>query len=119
MKKILFLLPLFLILITCEKRTDYLIPSSEVPKWLKDRISHDEEIIKSNPRSGLEIAAWIRYKYNGNYFFEYRNGLSSAGPETLDHDGVQIMFLQAPYLNYNSEKCCKQYVWKGPSYFEI
>lgn len=86
--------------------------------WLKERISHDEKIIGSDPQSGLEISAWIRYKFDGKYFFEYRNGFSSLGPEKFNYDGVKIMLNQDPYLNFERDKCCKQFVWKGPSYID-
>ncbi|MDP2424640.1 MAG: hypothetical protein Q8M23_09875, partial [Bacteroidales bacterium] len=41
-------------------RKNRLVCGDEVPAWLKDRIAHDEEIIKSNLQSGLDFAAWIR-----------------------------------------------------------
>lgn len=116
LRHLIFLLFLVFTISSCEK--DYLIPKSEVPDWLRKRIAQDEKEIKSNPQSGLDIAAWIRYEYLDNYYFEYHNLLSSAGPVTYDYDGVIIMLNQEPYLNYNADKCCKQYVWKGPSYIE-
>jgi len=117
-KKLLSLLLFALFFTSCEKWPDFLIPSSEVPGWLKERISHDEKIIGSDPQSGLEISAWIRYKFDGKYFFEYRNGFSSLGPEKFNYDGVKIMLNQDPYLNFERDKCCKQFVWKGPSYID-
>ena len=115
MKKIMLIAIISLIAFSCEKDY-YLIPANEVPRWLKDRISHDEKIIQSDPQSGLDVAAWIRYKYEGHYFFEYRNGLSSSGPKVYDYSGDQIMLNQEPYLDFETEKCCKQFVWKGPNY---
>ena len=117
MKKLLLLISFTFFLISCQK-DNYLIPNSEVPKWLKERIAQDEKAISSNPQSGLDVTAWIRYKYNDNYYFEYRNGLSNGGPEIYTYDGIQIMLNQDPYLNFNSEKCCKQFVWKGPNYLD-
>ena len=118
MKKILYFITIALMITSCEKWPDFLIPSSEVPKWLKERISNDEEIIKSNPQSGLDVAAWIRYKYDEKYFFEYRNGLSSSGPKVYNYDGDQVTFDQESYLIFETEKCCKEFVWKGPSYID-
>ena len=118
MKKILCFITISLLIISCEKWPDFLIPNSEVPKWLKERISNDEEKIKSNVQSGLDIAAWIRYKYDDDYFFEYRNLLSSSGPEMYDYSGDQIMLNQEPYLDFETEKCCKQFVWKGSNYID-
>jgi len=117
MKKLLFLFSFTLILISCEKWPDFLIPSSEVPRWLKERIAHDEKILNSTPQSGLEFSAWIRYKWNDEYFFEYRNGLSSAGPEKYTYTGDK-MTLNQEYLNFEKEKCCKEIVWKTAGYID-
>ena len=104
-------------MITCEKV--HIMPGVEIPNWLKDRIAHDEELIKSNPQSGLDIAAWVSYRYEGNYYFEYINLFSSAGPPTYNYKGIQIMFNQDTYPKYCSNRCCKQYIWKGPSYIDL
>jgi hypothetical protein len=119
MKKLIILFSLTLFLFSCEKWPDFLIPDSEVPKWLKERIADDEKVIKSNPQSGLDAAAWIRYKYNNEYYFEYRNNFSSLGPEKFDYDGNKIIVTQAPYLNFEKDKCCKQFVWKGQTYIDF
>ena len=116
MKKLVLFFSFSLILISCEK--DKIIQNPEIPYWLQDRIARDEEMIKSNPQSGLDIAAWIRYEYAGNYYFEYHNLLSSAGPPAYNYDGTQLVFNQDTYLEYDSNKCCMKYIWKGPSYFE-
>ena len=116
MKKTFVLIVLSLCIFSCEK--DNLVSGDEVPEWLKVRIAQDEVEIKRNPQSGLDIGAWIRYKYLSNYYFEYHNLLSSAGPPIYDYNGVIIMLDQEPYLNYYDDKCCKQFVWKGPSYIE-
>jgi hypothetical protein len=118
MKKLLFLFALTLFFISCEKHQDFLIPNSEVPVWLKAKIAHDEKVIESTPQSGLEISAWIRYKWEGKYFFEYRNGFSSLGPEKFNFDGEKIMLNQEPYLNFEAEKCCKEIVWKTSAYID-
>jgi hypothetical protein len=118
MKKLLLLFSFMFFLASCEKWPDFLIPSSEVPRWLKERIAHDEKAIESNPQSGLDPSAWIRYQFEGKYYFEYRNSFSSLGPEKFNYDGVKIMLNQEPYLNFETDKCCKQFVWKGPSYID-
>lgn len=118
MKKAVTLIAVTILLISCEKWPDFLIPSSEVPRWLKEKISDDEKEIKSNPQSGLDVGAWIRYKFQGDYYFEYRNGFSSLGPEKFDFNGNKIMLNQEPFLNFEKEKCCKQFVWKGPNYID-
>ena len=116
MKKLLFLFSLVLIMISCVKTQK---SDSDVPSWLQQKITHDEEIIKSDPQSGLDIAAWIRYEYKGEYYYEYLNLLSSAGPKTYKNDGTEISFNATNYSDYQSEKCCRYYVWKGKSYIDI
>jgi len=115
MKKLLLLFTITFLLSSCEKDY-YLIPANEVPRWLKDRISHDEKIIQSDPQSGLDVAAWIRYKYEGDYYFEHRNGLSSLGPEQYDFDGNK--YQPEDIFEYMENRCCKRFVWKGPNYID-
>lgn len=117
MKRTFFFILFSVSMISCEK--DLLLPDSEVPDWLKERIANDEAIIQSNPQSGLDAAAWIRYRYDGNYYFEYLNLLSSAFPAIYSYEGVQTMTLFDNYQDFISGRCCKIYVWKGKSYTEI
>lgn len=114
MKKILFLLFVGLLSYSCEK--DNFIPNDEIPDWLKDRIAQDEEIIEANPQSGLDIAAWKRYEYEKNYYFEYINLISSALVPVFKEDGIELNYDNPIFEKYNAEKCCKRYVWKGPNY---
>lgn len=116
LKQSFFLFLLVFTISSCEK--DYLIPKGEVPDWLKERIAQDEKEIELNPQSGLDIAAWIRYKYQSNYYFEYHNLLMSSMPPVYDYDGDIVIFNQDSYQKFHNDKCCKQFVWKGPSYIE-
>ena len=118
MKKLFLLISFAFLLTSCEKWPDFLIQDSEVPKWLKERIADDVKAIESNPQSGLDAAAWIRYSFLNNNYFEYRNNFSSLGPEKFDYDGDKILITQEPYLNFERDKCCKQFVWKGSSYID-
>jgi hypothetical protein len=118
MKKVFSLITLCVLFVSCEKGPNLLLPGSEVPDWLKARIASDEKKIESNPQSGLDVAAWIRFKFRDAYYFEYRNGLSSAGPEIYNFSGNKILLTQEPYINFQAEKCCKEFVWKGPSYID-
>lgn len=117
MKRIILLFFLVFIIGSCEKAK--IESNPEVPNWLKDKIVHDEEVIKSNPQSGLDIAAWIRYYYKNNFYFEYVNLLSSAGPRTYRYDGTEFIYTENNFFDYQSKKCCRYYVWKGPSYIDI
>ena len=117
MKKFALLLALVLFLLSCEK--DYLIPKKDVPNWLKDRIQQDEESLKFQPISALNVSAWIRYAYDGNFYYEFVNLTSSMGPQIYMQDGTKFKPTYQNFSKYQSEKCCKLYIWKGPSYYEI
>ncbi|MBK9389187.1 MAG: hypothetical protein IPN68_02975 [Bacteroidetes bacterium] len=117
MKHYLLTIPLLIFLVSCEKSSDYLIPESEVPEWLKTSIAQDKKTLESDPRSSLNISAWIRTEYKGDYYFEFINLLSSAGPRTYKSDGTEFMYTDNGFMDYQSGKCCKKYVWKGPDYF--
>jgi len=116
MKRITLIISLALIIISCEN--DQYVRDSDIPAWLKERIASDEEIIAENPQSGLDIAAWIRYKYNESYYFEYLNLLSSSYHPVYNHQGEIIADIDE-YQKYSSRKCCKQFVWKGSAYIEF
>ena len=117
MKRIIFLFTFVLLIISCENAK--IEPNPEIPNWLKDRIAQDEETLKSNPKSALNVSAWIRYIYDGIYYFEFVNLLSSMGPHIYMQDGTTFLYTDKNFSKYQSEKCCKLYIWKGPSYFEI
>jgi|GEM_PF-1029519 len=116
MKNLVLFLCLFLLASSCEKNQT--VPDDEIPDWLKTRIAQDELTIASNPQSGLDIAAWIRYKYEREYYFEYHNMLSSSFPPVYDYAGESVNYFIDPYTDYQDKKCCKQYVWKGSAYFQ-
>ncbi len=117
MKRLIYIIATAILLISCEKSSELLIPDSQVPKWLKERISDDEKKIESDPKSGLVFAAWFRYEYEGSFYFEYVNIISSAGPKTFKYDGTEFIYTTNGFTEYQSGKCCKRYVWKGPEYF--
>lgn len=114
-KTLLFLLPL-LLFVSCER--DYLVPANEVPAWLKDRIAETEKEISSNPKSSLNICAWIRYTYKGDYYYEWINLLSSHYPHLYNHKGEMMTSALLDFNKYWDEKCCKQFIWKGSDYID-
>lgn len=116
-KSIIFNTVLAFLLLSCEKKADFLIPESEIPNWLKTKIVSDESTLKSNPESSISISAWIRYEYGGDYYYEFINLLSSAGPMVFKSDSTEFNYREVNFFDYQSGKCCKRYVWKGPSYF--
>ncbi|MBE0677658.1 MAG: hypothetical protein IH592_02725, partial [Bacteroidales bacterium] len=98
MKKImLFLLPA-LMLVSCEK--NYLVPADEVPSWLKNRIAETEKELQSNPKSGLDMGAWIRYSYEGDYYFEWLSPISSSFPPIHSYDGELMTYFTSLYQKY-------------------
>jgi hypothetical protein len=114
MKKIIIPFILSIILFSCEKEKS---DSYDIPAWLKLRIAEDESKIAADPRSGLDIAAWIRYEYRDLYYYEYHNMLSSSGPKVYNSIGDLVNFVENSYMDYLSGKCCKKYIWKGSAYF--
>lgn len=114
MKNLVLLLCFFLLASSCEKNQT--VPDDEIPGWLKTRIDQDELTIASNPHSGLDIASWVRYKYQREYYFEYHNMLSSSFPQVYNYAGESFNYFIDPYTDYPDTKCCKQYVWKGSEY---
>ncbi len=112
--KVISFLTLLLLLSSCEK--DFLIPSNEVPDWLKSEISQDEQTIKEQPRSMTLYGGWLRYSWRNEYYFEYHNVLSSSLPLAISYSGDTKIPAYDINLDYNKEKCCKTYVWKGPKY---
>ena len=117
MKRLIYIITITIFFISCEKSSELLIPDSQVPKWLKERISDDEKKMESDPKSGLDFAAWFRYEYEDNYYFEYVNLISSAGPKTFKYDGTEFIYTADGFIDYQSGKSSKRYVWKGPEYF--
>lgn len=118
MKKVLFLVSIAIAILSCEK--DYLIPKRQIPDWLKDQIEVLDQKIKEDPSKMSSYGAWTRYEWRNDYYFEYFNPLSSyiGGPISFSGDTLNI-FTGPLIMDYTNEKCCKQYVWKGPKYTEF
>ena len=118
MKTVQFLIVATILLVTvaCEKEENFLISSTEIPAWLQEQIEEDEKIIDADPKRMQNFGAWIRYEFNDAYYFEYDNPLSSLSRNPYSQEGIRVDVFQAPYTNYWKDKCCEQYVWKGPKY---
>lgn len=115
MRKILVLFILIALLASCAKDND---TAEALPAWLQERIDADEKEIASNPQSGLDLGAWLKYTYKESVYYEYHNLLMSSLPKVYHSDGTEVNFAQTEYADYQKGKCCKQFVWKGESYFE-
>jgi hypothetical protein len=115
MKKIAFLILALFLTNSCEK--DYLIPNGQVPKWLKNSIEKEEQIIHDNPQYMNSYGAWLRFEWKNDYYFEYHNSLSSSIPQPVTQGGDTLhIYIHDNKQPYNIDKCCKILVWKAPKY---
>lgn len=115
MKKIILLIAVHFLLISCEK--GYLVPENELPEWLRTSIEKDEQIIKKNPKYMTSYGSWIRYKWHDEYYYDYFNLVSSTMSKPISHIGDTLnFFVNDNNTAYYKEKCCKKYVWKGPNF---
>jgi hypothetical protein len=115
MRKILLIFAFISILISCSKDNEAV---ADLPKWLKEKIDADEKEITADPKSGKDLGAWIQYSYADAIYYEYHNLLMSSLPKVYRFDGSELNYAQIEYQDYQNEKCCKKFVWKGKSYFE-
>lgn len=113
MKKIMLLSILTFFFISCEKE-DYLIPAKDIPDWVKADIKNHEQKIKDSPQLMYSYGAWLRYKWQNDYYFEYHNSCSSTSPKAYSYDGNTRIEVWDKTTDYYKEKCCKVYVWKAP-----
>jgi hypothetical protein len=111
------LLGLLLATASCEKR-DAFVPGNEIPSWLKDEIEGYRQALQQNPKNPvINGIAWIRYKWENEYYFEFRSMISStfAYPISFNQDTLKVCPVCLG-TEYHDNKCCKQYVWKGSIY---
>ena len=90
----------------------YLVPESELPQWLIDRIEKDEAAIKDNPNSFLRFGKWTRYEYLDTFYYEYTNDNEDGTKIPIDHEGNGILDFDL-FTEYSAGKCCDTVVWKG------
>ena len=114
MKKALLLVTIALMFFSCAN--DDSSADSDIPEWLKVKISQDEATIKSNPALMQNHGAWYSYEFNGETFYEYDNPLSSESRNPYSKEGVRVNITVAPFTDYWNQKCCEKLVWKAPHY---
>ncbi|MCK4879709.1 MAG: hypothetical protein KAS82_03580 [Bacteroidales bacterium] len=116
MKRILIVVSISFLLLSCGK--DYLVPEEELPEWLIQRIEYDEQVIEASPKYYLAYGAWSRIKWNNENYYEYFNALSSTilPPISELGDTLDILMPLLTSSDYYKERCCREYVWKGPRY---
>lgn len=100
--------------IACNKEGTYIEVKN--PDWLTSWIARDNELIKANPNSGFEKAAWIRFEWEGEYYFDYINRDNSSGPETYTYDGTKLSLNATALAEYHTKRCCEHVIWVGPGY---
>lgn len=114
MNKILLGILFVLVASACKKEETY--TDVEDPEWLKARIERDNELIRSNPNSGFEKAAWLRYEWESDYYFDYINLDNSSGVETYTYDGTRLSLSDEAVAEYVAKRCCEHVIWVGPGY---
>ncbi len=111
-----------LFLASCKKKEnieiDTLVPRSEIPVWLINIIEGNEITISLDHWLDSDTGAWLRYKYEKQYYFEYYNALMSSYPPVYNYEGERIMLDQKEFQKYSENKCCRQFVWKGSAYID-
>ena len=110
------LLPVLFIIITlsCEKTGIDLSP--DIPQWLANRIEADKLEAGTEIHSESAVSAWVRYSYQDKYYFENVSLFSSLWPKVYRSDRTEFEFSDSGYSNYQTGKCCKLILWKGPLY---
>jgi hypothetical protein len=101
-------------MLSCQKDQSLLI--KDIPDWLKNNISALEKEIKADPITMAAYTAWARYQWRGDYYFEYFDFASSSTIMPKRVDGQNLGLVDPLYATYQNEKCCMDYVWKGPKY---
>ena len=121
MKEMNRLLPLLLLaslLLSCEK--EKMVPEDEWPQWLRTTIEEHESFIRANPKSSAAVGAWKRTTWDRVYYYEYYNLLSSSMPIAISHSGDTLeTYVGDPDSDYDKEKCCGTWVWKGPDFIDF
>ena len=112
-----FMLTVCIFLFSCER--GLIVPEHELPDWLLQKIEEDEEVISVNPKNYLASGSWVRFEWDEMFYYEYWNMLSSTHPKPISHEGDTLGFFATDAsTDYSREKCCQEYVWKGPKYMD-
>lgn len=119
MKNLVFAFFLLIFLLSsCDK--DDIVLDKEIPNWLNNSIENDEQAIKDFPQSWKNFGVWFQYRWNGVYYFEYGNPLSSSIVPPISQAQDTLNYLDSAISNkYQNEKCCQRLVWKGPKYDDL
>ncbi len=114
MKKLLLISISIVFLVSCQKEN--LVPRSDLPQWLIDKIESDEAVIKENSKSWIAAGIWTRTEWRSEYYYEYENMLSSFLFGPVSHEGDTLSIYETQLISiYEQEKCCEKLVWEGPN----
>ncbi len=117
MKEISILFIVLVCAIACGKSD--MVDPEEIPQWLKTEIQNMESEMFEDPHSMHHNAAWIRYTYKNNFYYEYYSPLMSSFPKPYDESRAHAFLDPSMLETYRSERKNKKYVWKGPRFTDI
>ncbi|MEH0155897.1 hypothetical protein V6R21_17255 [Limibacter armeniacum] len=117
--KIIAFLFFILIAVSCQKDDEVNPVLVELPTWLEERIIDDNAQIESDSMSMANFGAWKSYIYEGEFYFQYSNPVSSKAFDIYSLSGVAVDWSQMSFETYSKMKCCESIVWKAPKYIEI
>lgn len=116
MKKIILVSFAAILLFACKKDNSN---GANIPQWLKDKIAVSEANIKTNDKIKDAFGVWYRYTYEGVYYYEYINYLSSISHEVYNASGSSVFTSNIEnYQQFKTGKCCDLIIWKGPQFPE-
>ena len=75
-----------------------------IPTWLQARIQEDEATIALDSTLPPNYGAWLRYQFEGEYYVEYDNPLSSSICNPRSWEGVPIDFTAPAYTKYREKR---------------
>jgi hypothetical protein len=106
----------FVILIFCLSSCQKDDPTANeaLPQWLIEKNQSDEDFVIQNPKSMLAYGVWVRTTWEGDFYFEYSNSLSSSmySPISFERDTLPFLIADSN-TDYFKQKCCSEVVWYG------
>ncbi|MGB3849913.1 MAG: hypothetical protein WA958_08085 [Tunicatimonas sp.] len=120
--KLAFLLSLLLpltLIVACQSDDEATPSGSSVPNWLQDRVNESKAIVAADSTVIENYGAWVEVRFNGLFYYEYDNPLSSSSLRSYDQEGNEVNLASIAFTNYLNERCCPRYIWEGPRYVRL